>query len=37
MYGNYKYPEIYMIYRKSMKKLLKDYDKYKLIIDLINI
>ena len=29
--------EIYMIYRKSMKKLLKDYDKYKLIIDLINI
>ena len=29
--------EIYMIYRKSMKELLKDYDKYKLIIDLINI
>lgn len=29
--------EIYMIYRKSMKKLLKDYEKYKLIIDIVNI
>tara|TARA_R100000664_G_C2747858_1_gene135329 strand:+ start:412 stop:1269 length:858 start_codon:yes stop_codon:yes gene_type:complete len=29
--------EIYFIYRTSMRKLLKDYSKYKLIIDLINI
>jgi hypothetical protein len=29
--------EIYMIYRKSMRKLLKDYSEYKTIIDIINI
>lgn len=29
--------EIYMIYRKSMRKLLKDYPRYKILIDVINI
>jgi len=29
--------QIYMVYRNSMQKLLKDYTKYKLIIDIINI
>jgi|TARA_R110002020_G_scaffold72542_4_gene186639 S1-C subfamily serine protease len=28
--------QIYMLYRSSMSKLLKDYDMYKTIIDLIN-
>ena len=29
--------DIYLIYRKSLRKLLKDYEKYKVIIDIINI
>ena len=29
--------EIYLIYRKSVKRLLKNYDQYKVLIDLINI
>jgi len=29
--------QIYSIYRKSLQKLLKDYDQYRLIIELINI
>jgi hypothetical protein len=29
--------DIYLIYRKSMNLLLRDYNKYKMIIDLINI
>ena len=29
--------EIYLIYRKAMRKLLKNYEQYKLIIDVINI
>mgnify|MGYP003647226538 CR=1 FL=1 len=29
--------QIYISYRRSMNKLLKDYDKYKIIIDVINI
>ena len=29
--------DIYLIYRKSLHKLLRHYEKYKVIIDIINI